>query len=130
MPKTRRSRKIPIHPNLAALLGTMTKHNRPYVFCARATLDAHQGDQPINVKDLNGDFQVLAKSLGMAVGRKHDGLVFHSLRHFFETAAVNAGVPQFVVDAWMGHVGEDTTGRQYYGLTDAKSKEFMATVQF
>jgi integrase len=51
MPKTRRSRKIPIHPNLAALLGTMTKHNRPYVFCARATLDAHQGDQPINVKE-------------------------------------------------------------------------------
>lgn len=31
------------------------------------------------------------------------GFVIHSLRHFFETFAVNAGIPQRVIDTWLGH---------------------------
>ena len=58
------------------------------------------------------------------------GLVFHSFRHFFETRAVNAGVPQFVVDHWMGHTRRKSTGRIYYGMNDAKSQEFVRQVKF
>jgi hypothetical protein len=39
-------------------------------------------------------------------------------------------VPQFVTDAWMGHVGHSTTGRLYYGQTDEKSKQYMKQVNF
>jgi integrase len=42
----------------------------------------------------------------------------------------SAGVPQFVVDAWMGHAGPASMGRVYYGLTDAKSQAYMQQVRF
>ena len=56
--------------------------------------------------------------------------MLHSLRHFFETACVDSRIPQFVVDVWMGHAGHASMGRQYYGLSDAKSQRYMAKVKF
>jgi len=82
------------------------------------------------VKHLNEDFQTLAKSQGITIGRKNDGLVIHSLRHFFETQAVDSGIPQFVLDTWMGHVGHETTGRLYYGMSDEKSQDYIKKVNF
>ena len=61
---------------------------------------------------------------------KRDGLVIHSLRHYFETTAVDSGVPQFVVDSWMGHAGAAVMGRNYYGLTETKSQDYMGQVKF
>lgn len=43
--------------------------------------------------------RLLRAWLGVRVGRKDDGLVIHSLRHYFETCCVNSRVPQLVVDA-------------------------------
>jgi integrase len=129
-PKTRRARKIPIHPRLAEILKTLVKSTGPYFFCAAPSPKHPKGDNLINLKYLNEDFQNLAKSLGIGVGRKNDGLVIHSLRHFFETQAVDSGIPQFVLDSWMGHVGHSTTGRLYYGLTDEKSQRYMKQVRF
>src|SRR4051812_42436012 len=117
MPKTHEARKIPIHPRLAKILaagkswsssaaakaGAAAASSRPYFFCASPSPKFPSGGHHINTKHMNDDLQKLAKSLGIRVGRKNDGLVVHSLRHFFETQAVDAGVPQFVVDAWMGH---------------------------
>jgi integrase len=68
--------------------------------------------------------------LAIPVGRKPNGLVIHSLRHFFETRAVDSGVPQFVVDQWMGHAGHGLMGRTYYGFSDHKSLAFMQQVKF
>ena len=130
VPKTRQARKVPIHPRLAEILKALPKAAGPYIFCKTASPEYPDGGHLINIKRLNADFQALAKSLGMAVGRKADGLVVHSLRHFFETRAVDSGIPQFVVDSWMGHVGHDTTGRVYYGLTDEKSQSYMGQVKF
>jgi integrase len=129
-PKTRRARKVPIHPRLVEILKSLTKAAGPYFFCAAASPKYPKGDHVINIKNLNEDFQTLAKSLGMSVGRKNDGLVIHTLRHFFETQAVDSGVPQFVLDGWMGHVGHGTTGRLYYGQTDEKSQRYMRQVEF
>ena len=72
----------------------------------------------------------MAERLGIPTGRKNNGLTLHSLRHYFETQCVDAGVPQFVVDAWMGHAGHALMGRAYYGLNGAKSQAFMRQVKF
>jgi integrase len=130
IPKTRQARKIPIHPRLSAILGTMPKTSRPYFFCAAPSPKYPEGGHVISTKRLNEDFQKLAASLGLPIGRKREGLVIHSLRHFFETVGVNSGVPQFVVDAWMGHSSQSAMGRLYYGLTDEQSQAFIRQMKF
>ena len=135
VPKTRQARKVPIHPHLMPYLKAYAatraaEASRPYFFCAPASREYPQGDRHVNLRDLNERFQTLAESLGMRVGRRDDGLVVHSLRHFFETRCVDSLVPQFVVDAWMGHAGHASMGRVYYGRRDAKSKRDMKRVRF
>jgi integrase len=129
-PKTGRARKVPIHPRLAQILAGVATTARPYYFCAPASKRYPAGDHHMNVRQVNEDIQAVAKGLGIPVGRKNNGLVFHSLRHYFETQCVDSGIPQFVIDAWTGHVGEESTGRTYYGLTDAKSQAYMTQVKF
>jgi integrase len=129
-PKTGRDRRVPIHPRLAEILKAQPRSEGVYVFCAPPRSKNSRQHQPINLRRLNTEFQELAKSLGFAVGRKTNGLVIHSLRHFFETQVVDSNIPQFVVDAWMGHVAYETTGRIYYDLRDAKSIEYMQRVKF
>lgn len=134
VPKTRQARKVPIHPHLMRYLkeyaAALPKTPRPYFFCEPPSRTFPLGDRPVDLRDLNKDFQKLAKSLGCRVGRKDDGLVIHSLRHFFETRCVDSRVPQFLVDAWMGHAGHASMGRVYYGHSDGKSKRFMKRVRF
>jgi len=48
---------------------------------------------------------------------------------FFETYCVNEGVPQRVVDAWMGHVGDKSMSAVYYHLSDEDSQKFMRNLE-
>ena len=136
VPKTRQARKVPIHSllmeQLQSYVSTLppSAGTRPYFFCAGASQKYPNGGHPIDLRKLNVRFQKLAKLLGIKTGRKEDGLVIHSLRHFFETWTINSGVPQVVVDAWMGHAGDGSMGRVYYGNRDAISRRFMRRVRF
>ena len=130
IPKTRQARKIPIHPRLMEMLkefaeGLKELESRAYFFSGKP-----DGSTPINVRTINVDLQAIAQAVGIPVGRKGNGLVIHSLRHFFETQAVDSSVPQFVVDQWMGHRGDRTMGRTYYGHSDEKSVLLMRQVKF
>jgi integrase len=127
---------VPVHPllreRLTAYAAGLPKSAapRPYFFCAPPSPKFPLGDRPIDLRALNARFQELAGSLGVRVGRKDDGLVVHSLRHFFETCCVNSRVPQLVVDAWMGHAGDGSMARVYYGRSDGASRKFMRGVRF
>ena len=72
----------------------------------------------------------MAAAVGLPVGLKENGYTIHSLRHFFETFAVNSRIPQPVVDTWMGHQGVRSMGKVYYELADAESQRFMGEVPF
>ena len=55
----------------------------------------------------------------------------HSLRRFFRTSAVNAGVPERAVDLWIGHAADKRSVQTiYYDLSDVSSQTFMVKVQF
>jgi hypothetical protein len=43
---------------------------------------------------------------------------------------VNSRVPQLVVDAWMGHAGDGSMARVYYGGSNGASKRFMRGARF
>ncbi|OWK41240.1 tyrosine-type recombinase/integrase [Fimbriiglobus ruber] len=100
--KTRESRKVPIHPRLRAVLERLPANRRSWLFTAGPSKKYPAGDHHINVKRLNEQFTRLVGRLGMPVGRDA-GFVAHSLRHFFETFTVNAGIPHRVIDSWLGH---------------------------
>ena len=128
--KNRQSRKVPIHDRLLPVLQGLTLAERPWVFTEPASPKYPNGDHQINVKRLNEDFQQTIKRLGLMAGRKQGGLVVHSLRHFFETTCVNAGVPQRAVDNWMGHAPDRSMASIYYKLNDDESQSFMTRVSF
>jgi len=130
VPKTRQARSVPIHPKLREQLATMPGGSRSFFFMAQPSPEYPDGTHHIDIRTVNEEFQRVAQSLGMPVGRKHDGFVVHSLRHYFETSAVDSGVPQFIVDAWMGHAGAAVMGKVYYGLNDEKSQAYMQQIRF
>lgn len=128
--KTGLSRKLPIHPRLVAYLRQQVPTKRDYFFTAAPSKKYPNGNHCINTKHLNERVRRLAARLGMSVGRADDGLVVHSLRHFFETHCVNAGIPQRVIDTWLGHRGDRSMASVYYRLSDAESQSFMLKVPF
>jgi integrase len=127
--KTRMSRKVPIHVRLRVFLEGLPKVKRAYLFMAGASAKYPDGNNHINVKRLNEQFGRLCEKLGMPTGRE-DGFVIHSLRHFFETFCVNAGIPQRVIDTWLGHRSDKSMAAVYYKLADSDSQTFMNRVPF
>jgi integrase len=65
----------------------------------------------------------------LPVGRAN-GFTIRSLRHSFETIWVNAGIPQPVIDTWIGHSSDRSMAAVYYRLKDEDSQEFMKKVPF
>jgi integrase len=125
--KTGFSRKVPIHAKLRPILETLPKTG-PWLFTAPPSRKYPQGGHWINTKHLNEDFQRLLAATGVAAGRKTGGFSIHSLRNSFETISVNAGIPQRVVDTWLGHHSDRSMAAVYYKLPDEDSQKFMLKV--
>jgi integrase len=83
----------------------------------------------MNTKRLNEDFLKILKELGIPAGKK-DGFTIHSLRSFFKTFCINAGVPREVVDIWQGHAPDRSASAGYYKLSNEDSQIFMKKVPF
>jgi len=118
---------VPIHPRLKPLLRALPK-NRPWLFTAPPSRKYPQGGHWINTKHLNKDFLKLLTKAGIKAGRKTGGFSIHSLRNSFETVCVNAGIPQRVVDTWLGHRSGRSMASIYYKLSDEDSQKFMLKV--
>ena len=127
--KTRDSRKIPIHPRLRRALEALPAHGHQWYFVAAPGSRYPAGGHWVNPKQVNDRFALVLKRLGMPAGRE-SGFVVHSLRHFFESFTVNAGIPPRAIDGWLGHRSDRSMGAVYYHLSDGESQEFMAKVPF
>lgn len=127
--KTRESRKVPIHPRLRPVLSSLPRAGGGWAFAAAPSRKYPAGGHHLSTKRLNEQFTRLAGRLGLPVGRA-SGFVIHSLRHFFETFTVNAGIPQRVIDTWLGHRSDQSMAAVYYRLRDEDSQAFMKKVPF
>ncbi len=128
--KTGESRQVPIHPRLRPLLQALPKGPRQWAFTRPPSKKYPAGGQALNIKKLNEQFQAVVARVGLPTGRKNGGFHLHSLRHFFETFTVNAGIPQRAVDAWLGHSSDRSMAAVYYKLRDEESQQFMTKVPF
>jgi integrase len=127
--KTKHSRKIPLHARLRVLLEKLPKAPGPWLFAAEVSRKFPKGDHWISTRKLNELFKRLLKRLGLRTGRV-DGFTIHSLRHSFETICVNAGMPQRVIDVWLGHSADKSMAAVYYKLSDQESQAFIRKVPF
>jgi integrase len=130
--KTGNSTKVPLHPRLCAILKETPKSKGRTFFTAPPSVQFPNGDHHLNMRDVNEQFQKLLKQLDIPAGKKAGGFTFHSLRSFFKTHCVNAGIPREVVDAWQDHVGDrrPVASDGYYKLSDEDSQAFMKKVHF
>jgi integrase len=128
--KSRLSRKVPIAARLRSVLETaLKKSSGPWLFTAAPSRRYPNGGHWINTKRLNDDFLKLLKKLDMSAGRD-GGYTIHSLRHSFETIAVHSGIPQRVIDTWLGHRWDRSMASVYYSLHDEESQRFMNMMPF
>jgi integrase len=113
--KTKESRRsVPIHPRLLSILNAFDQQRGPFYVNSPPSNRYPNGDNHINPRDTNEHFQVLAAQLGYPVGRKNQGLTFHSVRRFFKTICLDSGVPSPLVDMWTGHKRKGDINAHYY----------------
>lgn len=86
---------VPVHPLLLPELRAMQHGSRPYFFGGRSA-NGRAIPKPVKDRRLLVYMQRIAKSLGIPTKRGNTGIVIHSFRDYFETCAVNSGIPQFV----------------------------------
>ena len=128
-PKTENSeRSVPIHRRLLAILRALPKSRGDCFFNAPSSARFPLGDHHLNPRDVNEQFQKLAKLHGFLVGRKNVGLTVHALRRTFKTLCFDAGVPKPMLDRWVGHEDQDDMDTFYYD--PQKSKEWIQRVPF
>ncbi len=128
--KTGLSRKVPIHPHLVSALRKLRLAKGKLVFTSPPSKQYPNGGSKLKSKHLNEALARVLIKLGLTAGRKNDGFVVHSFRHAFRILGVNAGVPERVIDEWLGHVGDRSMGNTYYRLSDEESQRFIKIVPF
>ena len=127
--KTRKGRDVPIHPRLLEVL-KQVRPGKSWFFTALPSPRYPDGQHHINERHVLEDFRKTLQELGLPVGRD-GGFVIHSLRHSFKTIAINAGVPQPVVDIWQGHAPDlRNASRLYFDLTKGESQKHILKLPF
>ena len=108
-------REIDIHPALEQVLNNWFATDHPggqYTICKKA-------DRPLTKDEAVAGFRRALK------GTKWEVVPgFHVFRHSFASNAARRGIPQPIIDAWMGHQTEEMR-RRYQHLRKTDSKKFM-----
>lgn len=125
-------RSVPMHPRLLAILKEYDTHHhlarRKQFFTIPPSSRFPEGGCPINPRTINVLFQALAKKHDCLVGRANTGLTEHALRRYFKTSCIDAGVPQALVDIWVGHSSRGDMNAHYY--RPQRETEWMTKVFF
>jgi integrase len=109
-------RRVPIHPDLAGIVARRTEGREPETWLFD-DLPASAGKGRQRAYKAGERFTLYRRSLGVGAdhGEGRSPVSFHSLRHWFDTAALNAGTMPVVVSALMGHSeGQSMTRGTYY----------------
>ncbi len=123
--KGRRSRSLPIHPQLAEVLQELPRRGK-YVFYGprggRLKPDTVRNVLVREViKPLAARFPTEDEEKGFQDGR------VHSFRHCFASQCANDGIPERTLLVWLGHQSSDML-KIYYHLHDQEAQRQMAKV--
>lgn len=116
--KTKRSRRIPLFPQLAKLLLEL-KANRNPLPTDSVFIDRY--GKRITLDNASKRFAVIRDKLEMSTD-----LTLHCLRHTFATRAEEAHISPTVIAAWLGHATVSMTKNTYTDVQDEYSQEEAA----
>lgn len=126
--KNRRDRCIPIHDDLRSVLGSIAQSKDGFVFHGpRGGKLKPDVVRTALIRDVITPLKRRFPTPEGAVGFEHGRL--HSFRHFFCSASANAGIPEAVVMAWLGHRSSAML-RHYYHLNDTEAQKQIGRVAF
>jgi integrase len=119
--KSGRSRVLPLHPDLRAMLETLPRHRDGRILhaCKGGGLDDDKLRKALVkhvLTPLSKDFPTPDSETGFIDGR------LHSFRHFFVSTCVSSGVPEQVLMTWMGHRNSKMI-RYYYHLHSEEAQK-------
>lgn len=129
--KTRSAaRRIPIHRALAPLVRKLTAGKPPEAFL----IDGLAVVQGRRTHGLSQRFTEYRRSLGVGTnpnGTREADVVFHSLRHWFVTQAINSGCIKEHIQAVVGHAPDRgvTTGTYYRGPTKENRRAVVDAIR-
>jgi len=112
VPKHGKSRLIPMHERVRAVLESLSRKHR-WVFTARRSSKYPKGDHQLS------DVHLLEKLKKILRPLKIEGHL-HTFRHFFISHCANSGVPPFQLIKWVGHADVSIV-MHYYALRDEES---------
>ncbi|MCI0361844.1 MAG: tyrosine-type recombinase/integrase [Planctomycetaceae bacterium] len=121
--KSGRSRMLPIHPDLGAVLRSLAKQDQFLFHGPRG--GRLKPDTVRNVlireviKPLEPKFSSPEDEQGFKDGR------LHSFRHYFVSMCANNNIPERVTMEWLGHQDSEMV-RHYYHLHDEEARRQMA----
>lgn len=112
--KGKKSRSLPILPELLPILKSLPRHPDGFLFHARSGTRIRdrrvlESLQKHIIAPLAPQFPTPVGELGFADG------VTHGFRHFFCSAMANRGVPEHMIMSWLGHRSSRMV-RHYYTL--------------
>lgn len=129
--KTRSAaRRIPIHRALAPLVSELIAGKPPEAFL----IDGLAVVQGRRTHGLSQRFTKYRRSVGVGTnpnGNREADVVFHSLRHWFVTQAINSGCIKEHIQAVVGHAPDRgvTTGTYYRGPTKANRRAVVDAIR-
>jgi integrase len=108
------TRKVPIHSQLVPLIAARCagKGLDDYLFTLRETT---AGSRSASISKRFRTYRIGLGIDDVRDGRRGSLVNFHSLRHWFVTAALRAGQPDHVVQQVVGHAAESLARRVYFG---------------
>jgi integrase len=109
-------RRVPIHPDLAAIIAARISGKAPDGFLFHEAGPAREGRERGSA--LSKRFGRYRQTVGVherAEGVRHARVDFHSWRRWFVTTARNAGIDRAVVAAVVGHETGTLTDDTYHG---------------
>ena len=113
--KNRSIRRVPMIPEMAALLGRLKAERA----------DAKPDDRVMRVRECQGAMNRAAKAVGM------ERITHHDLRHLFATRCIESGVDIPTVARWLGHKDGGALAMRVYGhLRDQHSAAMAQRVTF
>lgn len=117
--KNRTDRILPINPTLAHLFTTMSRHASGFVFQGPrgGKLDPDVARNAL-IKEV---IEPLSARFGSSGDSGFKTARLHSFRHYFCSWAATEGIPERVVQLWLGHRDSSMVAR-YFHLHDDESK--------
>lgn len=122
-------REVTIHPKLEAIIQEWLKVHPGghFMIVASANMansrNKHSSPTPLTPDQAHDHFH---RTLNGSKWRVLKG--WHALRHSFCSNCARNGVPDSIIDAWMGHKGDEAIKKRYRHLFPADTRQFMRSL--